>query len=169
MLDALARLISPSDVTVAVKIDTRHMLPMEVFVGMQTVMLALLGGIDPSLHRLLLKHSINTDWAMLLGPIGVMQALVALFVLFRGRGWSNVNIYRSVSVRTAISAMAGMALVASASVLISDADKFVPLVFFNLMCAAANMAAFYKNWQTRTVLDDRIPTTHLQARLAGRR
>lgn len=156
-----------------VKVDSRYLLPMEALIGVQMIVFALIGDIlasDFGLYALLQDNAMTDDWLLLLLPVGIAQCWLAVFVMCRGRDWAKHHIFMSVSLRTMTAAAGIVMWAASAATLVSIVGvRAGPFVLLALTGIAANAWSFYINWQARTLLDERIPTTNLLARVTHRR
>lgn len=154
------------------KIATRHLLLLELYMAMTMVVWGISGGIGGGALFLFLGHTgQNAEWGVTLCAIGALQFLIAGAEWSFGRGWSDQSLQWSVSARFWASFLSVAVWVYVCQVVIAEpaARQAWALTLQAPMSVIFAVISCWMNRQAACLLDPSVPTHRLQRKLMDER
>ncbi len=150
---------------------TRHLLPLEmcVFAQLCALSYAVAFGSGP-LRRILTDSGQQNEWIIFMGAVGVVGLLVTVGEWLFGANLENGALHRHMTVRKWLSFAAMFAwLHAFYQVVIIAKAPLSSLSITAPLMAGFSYWAWWVNYRTETLLDPKINTKNLEARLDSQR
>lgn len=146
------------------KVASRFLLPIEMFLGAKLIVLALTGGTSVlgggSIYRALTVSGETTAWLIMLLSIGIPVFTVAVYEWFFLRDGSTDEILRVVSARSVLSFLGTVTWIAALGFIANQ--RLVSVSMYLVMTAP--LAAFFHGWtfvenlKVRYALSPQYPT-----------
>lgn len=160
------------DVVSKIKHATRYLIPVELLVYAMLFVLALGGAFGSGLlHETLLDRDESVTWFLVIGSISLTAFGVSLSEWLWGSDWEDRQLRRWLILRK-WAALLGMVICSYALFTMIQTPR--GLHVFVVAWGAAVMGVFlgwswWVNFRAETVLDPKLPTSHLEDTLASRR
>lgn len=146
------------------KVASRFLLPVEMILALHLLAWAYSGGLSHGgFYRVLEHRGENAVWLGVLGGTGLLLLTVACWEWLRGRKWSVVLVYKSVTLRCFLSFISIVSWVyALYTVLHFDVERAVMVLTVTApVNALFSVWCFVENLKVRYALDDRHSTSTL--------
>lgn len=146
------------------KVASRFFLPVEMFLGLKLMVLAITGGFGGgTLYRALIADGENLAWFMAIMATGVPVFVLAAYEWFFLRNTSESMILRSVSARSFGAFLGTATWIAALGYVVSNnmAHQSMYFVLLSPVAAAFHAWSFVENLKVRYALDHRYPTSKL--------
>jgi len=154
------------------KVASRFLLPLELFLGLTMVAWAISGGLARGyLFRLLERESANQAWLLTLGIVGGLQMGWAMFEWACGRRWTlwslglwPPSVHQSVSIRSSCAFLSGCVWLYICK-LMFDGDGMQSVTVLAVLAPASFLFCcwvFVENLKVRYALNPQISTSTLR-------
>jgi hypothetical protein len=147
------------------RVASRFMLPVEMFLGLKLMALGFIGGFGGgTLHTNLVESGETWQWFLSIFPLGLYLFLISAREWFWMRYADKQSIFKSVSARS-VGAFFGCITWACAFLIIATKGWLGSSMYFALL---APIAAVFHSWsyvenlKVRYALNDRVPTSGLE-------
>lgn len=152
------------------KIASRYLLPIEIFIGLQLVTWGISGWFGGgSVHDALAAKHECMIWGVSLISVGSFMFLTALTEACVGRYWRNQLIMRSVSLRCIAAFLAVVAWFYMLSLALSITSTTFSMLLQAPLGVIFSCAVYYGNYKVRYVLNPLTSTTRLQREIMEER
>ncbi len=151
---------------------TRHLLPLEMCVYAHLLVVSYAGAFGSgNLHAMLHAEQSADDWFIVSGPIALLGLCIALYEWFMGCGWENKKLLHWTTLRKwiAFGSMFSWSYAWFAVITLPYGYQITSIVIGSPIMAAFSFWCWWVNYRTETLLDPRINTKGLEAKLDSNR
>lgn len=150
------------------KIATRYLLPLEIFMSLQMLSWGISGWVGGgTLWQALEKVGQNTEWGLALCLVGMVQLLATGLEWVAGRRWPNLHLLRSVFVRqwSAFACVVVWLYACYLAVTLPHVSEMFVLLIQAPAGVLFSVWIWGQNLKVACVLDPAVPTSRLQREL----
>ncbi len=151
---------------------TRHLLPLEMCVYAHLFVVSYAGGFGSgNLHAMLRAAKSDDDWFLVSGPIALAGFAVAIYEWFFGGGWNDLKLLHWTTLRKwlAFGGVFSWSYAWYSVITLPHGYQITSIIIGAPIMAIFAFWCWWVNYRTETLLDPRINTKRLEAKLDSER
>lgn len=151
---------------------TRYLIPLEVAIYVQLVVLAVAGSWPESaLANVLLLRGENLSWSLIVGSVGVAGLMVSIAEWVAGKHWANGQLRKALTARKWLALLAAILWSYALYTMLEAPQgwRMVDVVLEAVPMGLLSLWSWWANYRTECLLDPSLKTDRLEQAIGTKR